>query len=67
VTSGEVKVKASRDPDDDKFLAAAVDAGARFLVTGDRDLLALKLYQNVGILRPARFLAVLRRGSSRGA
>lgn len=67
LASGEVTARVSRDPDDDKFLAAAVDAGARFLVTGDRDLLDLKQYQNIHILRPGRFLAVLRRGSSRGS
>jgi uncharacterized protein len=67
LASGEVTVRVSRDPDDDKFLAAAVDAGARFLVTGDRDLLDLKRYQNIRILRPGRFLAVLRRASPRGS
>lgn len=67
LASGEVTVRVSRDPDDDKFLAAAVDARARFLVTGDRDLLDLKRYQDIRILRPGRFLAVLRRASPRGS
>lgn len=61
VVTGRVKVKASRDPDDDKFLAAAVEGAAGFVVTGDRDLLDLKSYRGVRIVRPARFLATIRR------
>ena len=30
------------DPDDDKYVAAALQGRARFIVTGDRQLLALK-------------------------
>ena len=40
LVSGRAKIKASRDPDDDKFRVAAVEAGARFVVPGDRDLYA---------------------------
>src|SRR5919198_2790943 len=56
VVPGRVKVGASRDPDDDKFLAAATEAEARFVVTGDRDLLNLKNYRGVRIVRPLPFL-----------
>lgn len=37
----------SRDPEDDKFLPAAVEGGARFLLTGDRDLLDLESHSGV--------------------
>jgi putative PIN family toxin of toxin-antitoxin system len=57
---GRVRVKASRDPDDDKFLAAAIDARATYVVSGDADLLDLKAYRGVKIVRPAAFLKVLR-------
>ena len=60
VVSGRSKVKASRDPDDNKFLAAAIEAEARFVVTGDRDLLDLRRYRNVQIITPARFLRIIR-------
>ena len=53
LVSGNVKVKASRDPADDKFLAAAVDGKARYVVTGDKDLLELKSYRRVRIITPA--------------
>ncbi|MBI4588805.1 MAG: putative toxin-antitoxin system toxin component, PIN family [Candidatus Rokubacteria bacterium] len=56
---GRVKVKASRDPDDDKFLAAAIEAEARFVVTGDQDLLDLKNYRGVRIVRPLPFLKII--------
>lgn len=65
VVSGRVKVKVSRDPDDDKFLAAAVEAEAGFVVTGDRDLLDLKSYRGVRIVRPARFLSTIRKAARR--
>ena len=45
----------SRDPDDDQVLAAAVAGGARAIVTGDRDLLALETYRGITILSPAEF------------
>ena len=60
VVHGSAAIKASRDRDDDKFLAAAIEAGAEYVVSGDRDLLALESYRDVQIVRPARFLAVLR-------
>ena len=63
VVPGRVKVGASRDPDDDKFLAAATEAEARFVVTGDRDLLNLKNYRGVRIVRPLPFLKIIRRAS----
>ncbi|HET7876938.1 MAG TPA: putative toxin-antitoxin system toxin component, PIN family [Methylomirabilota bacterium] len=63
VVSGRVKIKASRDPDDDKFLAAATEAEARFVVTGDRDLLDLKNYRGARIIRPLPFLKIIRRAS----
>lgn len=65
LVSGRVKVKASRDPDDDKFLAAAVEAEAGFVVTGDRDLLDLKSDPGVRVVRPAQFLSIIRRAGRR--
>lgn len=47
------------DPDDDKFLAAAIAAGADYVVSGDKALLNLKSHHGVEIVRPSRFLKVL--------
>ena len=48
-----------RDPDDDKFLDAAISGGADYLVSGDKDLQALEAFQGVKILSPADFLSLL--------
>jgi uncharacterized protein len=52
-------VKASRDPEDDMFLAAAVQARARYVVTGDKDLLDLKVHRGVRMVKPAKFLRAI--------
>jgi len=44
------------DPDDDKILECAVEAGSDFVVTEDKDLLRLGSFQDIGILRPLEFL-----------
>jgi putative PIN family toxin of toxin-antitoxin system len=49
------------DPGDDYLLAMALAAGADFLVTGDRALLALKRIGRTQIVTPARFAALLDR------
>lgn len=67
MVEGGLNVKASRDPTDDIFLAAAIESEADYIVSSDSDLLALKAYRSIPILRPAAFLAVvsqLRRGDS---
>ncbi|HYY72293.1 MAG TPA: putative toxin-antitoxin system toxin component, PIN family [Candidatus Bathyarchaeia archaeon] len=48
-----------RDPDDDKFLEAAVAAKADYVVSGDADLLSLRNHQGIQIIRPAQFLKLL--------
>jgi len=45
-----------RDPDDDKFISCAVSASAEFIVSGDRDLLDLGLYESIRIISPSDFL-----------
>lgn len=53
------KIALCRDPDDNKFLEAAVHSRARFLVTGDKDLLDLRSVRSVKIVRPVSFLNIL--------
>lgn len=48
-----------RDPEDDKFLAAAEIGSARFIVTEDRDLLDLGSYEGIQIVSAAAFLRIL--------
>ena len=49
-------VMGCRDPDDDKFLEAAITGEANAIVSGDNDLLAMHPFRSIPILRPADFL-----------
>ena len=44
-----------RDPEDDAILACALEARADYLVTGDKDLLELKVFKGVRIVPPRDF------------
>lgn len=54
------------DPGDDYLLAMAIAAGADFLVTGDKPLLALKRVGHARIVSPQRFAAMLFRTAPAG-
>lgn len=58
--SGSQSVRTCRDPSDDKFLAAALEAKAPFIVSGDSDLTDLRIYRGVRIVTPRQFLEILR-------
>jgi putative PIN family toxin of toxin-antitoxin system len=47
-----------RDPNDDAVLETAVNGGAELLVTGDKDLRALKSFRGIAIVTPAEYLSV---------
>lgn len=47
------RISVVRDPDDNKILECAVEAGAAVIVSADKDLLSLKRYQTVQIIHPA--------------
>jgi uncharacterized protein len=54
------QITSCRDPDDNKFLELAIDSNAKFLMTGDKDLLTLKSqsnYQNL-IISARDFLEI---------
>ena len=53
-------LKISVDPDDDKFLEAAVALSSECIVSGDRDLLVLEEYLGIPILKPKAFLEAYR-------
>lgn len=44
------------DPEDNRILECAVEAGANYIITGDSHLLKLGNYQNVEILNAVAFL-----------
>jgi len=45
------------DPDDNRVLECAVKAGSSVIVTGDTDLLTLRRFRGIEIVRPSDFLA----------
>ena len=47
------------DPDDNKFLDAAVAGKVEYIVSGDKHLLNLGKFRNIKIIRPADFLSLL--------
>lgn len=52
-----------KDPTDDKYITAAVEGKAAYIITGDRHLLDLRVYKEIEIIRPAEFLRILERHS----
>lgn len=54
-------VRACIDPRDDYLLECALEGGAEFLVTGDRDLLRIGVFRGCAIVTPADFLARISR------
>ena len=53
------RIRACRDPKDDKFLEMAVAGKADVIVSGDQDLLTLHPYAGIPIVGPSAFLRML--------
>ncbi|MBI5480400.1 MAG: putative toxin-antitoxin system toxin component, PIN family [Deltaproteobacteria bacterium] len=51
----------SRDPDDDRYVSAALAGGAGFVVSGDEDLLAVGGYEGILVVSPRVFVELLGR------
>jgi len=48
-----------RDPDDNKILDLAVFSGAKYIITGDKDLLSIGKYKDIKIITPADFFNMM--------
>jgi uncharacterized protein len=48
------------DPDDNKFIEAAVEGKCKYIVTNDKHLLKIKEYNSVKILSPSDFLTLIK-------
>ncbi|MCM1057651.1 MAG: putative toxin-antitoxin system toxin component, PIN family [Firmicutes bacterium] len=48
-------VEICRDPDDNKFLGCAKDSRSLYIVSGDKDLLAVEKYKNIQIVTAKEF------------
>ena len=51
--------KICRDPDDNKVIDLALCTGAKYIITGDKNLLILKSYKKIQILKPSDFLEII--------
>ena len=56
VRLGGRTIRVSRDPKDDMFIETAVQGRCEYIVSGDKDLLVLRNYDTVEIIKPADFL-----------
>jgi putative PIN family toxin of toxin-antitoxin system len=56
----KLKRNVCRDREDDKILGLAINAGADFIITGDKDLLVLKIFESIPILTPREFWEIAR-------
>jgi putative PIN family toxin of toxin-antitoxin system len=60
LVAGDVKLpRLCSDADDDKYVAAAVEGRAPFVVTGDPDLLTIAAHEGIRIITPRAFLDLL--------
>jgi uncharacterized protein len=56
---GNIRIHAVAEDPDDKYIEAAVEGLAQFVVTGDKHLLSLKSYENIRIVTPRVFRDLL--------
>jgi putative PIN family toxin of toxin-antitoxin system len=52
-------LKVKRDPEDNKFIACALEGEADYIVSGDKHLLDLKHYKSIQIVDARGFLKIL--------
>lgn len=56
VLLGGFHVVVSRDPDDDMVIETALAGKCQYIISGDKDLLLIKNYRGIKILKPSEFL-----------
>jgi putative PIN family toxin of toxin-antitoxin system len=47
-----------RDPKDNKYLELAISGKAKYIITGDKDLLVLNPFRGIKIIQPDEFLSI---------
>nr|MBI4157064.1 putative toxin-antitoxin system toxin component, PIN family [Candidatus Woesearchaeota archaeon] len=60
VIAPKLNIKVCRDEKDDKFLECAESAKVDYIISGDKDLLDLKEYKGILIIRTTRILELLK-------
>ena len=57
--SKDIPEKISRDVDDNKILQCGFDGNVDFIITGDNDLLILKEYKRIKIVKPKVYMELI--------
>jgi len=63
VKLGSISVTISRDPDDNKFIETAEIGDCQYIVSGDKDLLAIGSYKDIRIVNPSDFLDIIKKSN----
>lgn len=53
------RIRACRHPDDDRFIETAVAGRADYLVSGDQNLLLMRKFRGLSIVRPVEFVVLV--------
>jgi uncharacterized protein len=56
IVKPQKKVNICRDINDNMFIETAIEANANFIISGDEDLLSLKIYNGIEIINTNSFL-----------
>ncbi len=56
VEARSLEEKVCEDPDDDKFIAAAIACSSNVIITGDAHLLDVSGYSGIEMMKPATFI-----------
>ncbi len=59
VTASAIPRTVPTDADDDAVIACSIAAQTDMIVTGDRDLLILRQFQNIAILKPSEAVQII--------
>jgi putative PIN family toxin of toxin-antitoxin system len=59
LSSKNIPEKISRDESDNKILQCGFDGNVDFIITGDNDLLVLKEYGKIKIIKPKEYLEIV--------
>ena len=58
IVSKNISKTISRDKNDDKILQCGLNGNVDYIVTGDKDLLVLKEYETIKIIKPKDYLEI---------
>lgn len=59
IIKADQKVNICRDPEDNMIIECAIAGKVKYIVTGDKDLLALKSTHGISIITPRTFIKLL--------